>query len=311
MAPLEFPGQKHPPSPYGLAVGTKSIYLPPQGSTPKPAWALPAPRATPGQRYGIAVHSAQDVLRERPCPQSAALARRALARLDRRRRWRHEHLGGAARRPEPGPPADPPDRPTDPAHWFARTNAHVLFQKDHGGDENFNLWCVGIDGSAARNLTPDPNCSPCFSACTHETRISSRSPERPRCTMARPLRRRHPHRRTPPLYENTAEIARFVLDSRLNLRLATTTRTRARIGDPEMERRRLRRNHVNRGRRRARHQSLARQSRRRRLVSAQLRGPRQGRRAAGGLDHRRADLDREVTTRPTSSTGSPTRAPKR
>jgi hypothetical protein len=40
------------------------------------------------------------------------------------------------------------------AHWFARTNAHVLFHKDKDGDENFNLWCVGIDGSAARNLTP-------------------------------------------------------------------------------------------------------------------------------------------------------------
>jgi hypothetical protein len=36
-------------------------------------------------------------------------------------------------------------------HGFARTNAHVLFRKDKGGDENFNLWCVGIDGSDARN----------------------------------------------------------------------------------------------------------------------------------------------------------------
>src|SRR6185295_4762767 len=32
------------------------------------------------------------------------------------------------------------------AQWFARTNAHVLFLKDKGGDENFNLWCVGLDG---------------------------------------------------------------------------------------------------------------------------------------------------------------------
>src|SRR6476659_1970398 len=39
-------------------------------------------------------------------------------------------------------------------HWFARTNAHVLFLKDKDGDENFNLWCVGIDGSEPRNLTP-------------------------------------------------------------------------------------------------------------------------------------------------------------
>src|ERR1700692_4292881 len=45
------------------------------------------------------------------------------------------------------------ERPTF-AHAFARTNAHVLFQRDKDGDENFNLWCVGLDGSAARNLTP-------------------------------------------------------------------------------------------------------------------------------------------------------------
>src|SRR5262245_56314263 len=37
---------------------------------------------------------------------------------------------------------------------FARTNAHVLFRKDKDGDENFNLWCVSLDGSPARNLTP-------------------------------------------------------------------------------------------------------------------------------------------------------------
>ena len=48
------------------------------------------------------------------------------------------------------------DRPIF-AHWFARTNAHVLYWKDTEGDENFNLWCVGLDGSEARNLTPYPN----------------------------------------------------------------------------------------------------------------------------------------------------------
>ena len=42
-------------------------------------------------------------------------------------------------------------------HLFARTNAHVLFRKDRDGDENFHLWCVGIDGSNARDLTPYPN----------------------------------------------------------------------------------------------------------------------------------------------------------
>src|SRR5262249_42050560 len=48
------------------------------------------------------------------------------------------------------------DRPIF-AQWFARTNAHVLFLKDKDGDENFSLWCVGVDGSEARNLTPYPN----------------------------------------------------------------------------------------------------------------------------------------------------------
>jgi hypothetical protein len=48
------------------------------------------------------------------------------------------------------------DRPIF-AHWFARTNAHVLFWKDRNGDENFNLWRVGVDGTEARNLTPYRN----------------------------------------------------------------------------------------------------------------------------------------------------------
>ena len=82
------------------------------------------------------------------------LARWALARLDRRRRRRHERLGSAARRSDQCPPITrQTDRPIF-AHWFARTNAHVLFRKDKDGDENFNLWCVGIDGSDVRNLTP-------------------------------------------------------------------------------------------------------------------------------------------------------------
>src|SRR5579862_8990481 len=62
-----------------------------------------------GRRYRHSAHSPQDVLRERPRHQSAALARRALARLDRRRRWRHERLGGDAQRPKQSSPAHPAD----------------------------------------------------------------------------------------------------------------------------------------------------------------------------------------------------------
>jgi len=32
-------------------------------------------------------------------------------------------------------------RPIFVEHWFARTNAHVLFRKDKDDDENFHLWC--------------------------------------------------------------------------------------------------------------------------------------------------------------------------
>ncbi len=39
-------------------------------------------------------------------------------------------------------------------HWFARDSRHVLYGRDTGGDENFHLWCVGVDGSEPRDLTP-------------------------------------------------------------------------------------------------------------------------------------------------------------
>jgi acylaminoacyl-peptidase len=116
------------------------------------------------------------------------------------------------------------DRPIF-THWFARTNAHVLFLKDKDGDENFNLWCVGVDGSAARNLTPyrdvlavvlgmhreDPNLVAVGmndrDARWHDLYI---------------VDIRTGERRL--VYENTDEIASFILDSRLGPRLATTTR---------------------------------------------------------------------------------------
>ena len=128
--------------------------------------------------------------------------------------------------------AQPLTRQTDRPifqHWFTRTNAHVLFRKDKGGDENFHLWCVGIDGSGARDLTPyrdvqaniigfhydDPNLVAVGmndrDARWHDLYIVDISSGERRL-----------------VYENTTEIAGFVLDRRLNLRLATTTRNKGR-----------------------------------------------------------------------------------
>lgn len=113
------------------------------------------------------------------------------------------------------------------AHWFARTNAHVLYQKDHDGDENFNLWCVGLDGAAARNLTPDRDVLAIILGMHHEKThliavgLNDRDA---RWHDVYIVDIRTGERRL--VYENTSEIARFVLDSRLNLRLATTTRNK-------------------------------------------------------------------------------------
>jgi acylaminoacyl-peptidase len=118
------------------------------------------------------------------------------------------------------------DRPIF-AQWFARTNAHVLFLKDKDGDENFNLWCVGIDGSAARNLTPyrdvlavvfgmhreDPNLI--------AVGMNDRD-ERWHDLYVVDIRTGE--RRL--VYENKDEIASFILDRALQLRLATTTRNK-------------------------------------------------------------------------------------
>jgi len=118
------------------------------------------------------------------------------------------------------------DRPIF-AHWFARTNAHVLFLKDKDGDENFNLWCVGIDGSAARNLTPYRDVLAIVLGMHRE------NPHLVAVGMNDRDARWHDlyivdirtgERRL--VYENTDEIASFVLDSRLQLKLATTTRNK-------------------------------------------------------------------------------------
>lgn len=110
-------------------------------------------------------------------------------------------------------------------HWFARTSAHVLYGRDTGGDENFHLWCVGIDGSEPRDLTPygavtvrwlgEHKGNPGLVAVGLNDRdarwhdvyeIDLRTGKR---------RLRH---------ENTSEIAQYILDHELELRLAARTR---------------------------------------------------------------------------------------
>jgi hypothetical protein len=105
----------------------------------------------------------------------------------------------------------------------------VLFSKDRDGDENFNLWCVGIGGSDPHNLTPysavlatvlgmhheDPNLIAVGmddrDARWHDLYlVDIRTGE---CRL---------------VYENKDEIASFISDSRLNLGLATTARDKGR-----------------------------------------------------------------------------------
>jgi acylaminoacyl-peptidase len=111
------------------------------------------------------------------------------------------------------------------AHWFARTNAHVLFLKDRDGDENFNLWCVGIEDSTPRNLTPYGDVLAVFLGMHHDdphlvaVGLNDRDA---RWHDLYVVDIRTGERRL--VYENTDDIASFVLDSRLNLKLATTMR---------------------------------------------------------------------------------------
>jgi dipeptidyl aminopeptidase/acylaminoacyl peptidase len=118
------------------------------------------------------------------------------------------------------------DRPIA-AHWFAYTNAHVLFAKDKGGDENFNLWCVGIDGSDARNLTPYRNVLARLYGFDHENPNLIAVGMNDRDARWHDLYLvdiRTGERRL--VYENVDEIMGFMLDRRLNLKLATTTRNK-------------------------------------------------------------------------------------
>lgn len=116
------------------------------------------------------------------------------------------------------------DRPVL-THWFARTNEHVLFLRDREGDENYNLWRVGVDGSAPVNLTPGRDVLAILIGMHRE------SPNLVAVAMNDRDARWHDlyvvdirsgERRL--IYENRDEIASFIVDDRLALRLATTTR---------------------------------------------------------------------------------------
>jgi dipeptidyl aminopeptidase/acylaminoacyl peptidase len=112
-------------------------------------------------------------------------------------------------------------------HWFARTNKHVLFRKDKDGDENFNLWCVDVDGSETRNLTPYGDVLAFLVGFDYENphRIAVGMNDRdPRWHDLYIVDIRSGERRL--AYENIDEISGFILDSQLNLRLATTTRNK-------------------------------------------------------------------------------------
>ena len=116
------------------------------------------------------------------------------------------------------------DRPI-PFQWFAGTSAGVLYAKDTNGDEDFHLWCVGLDGSQPRDLTP-------YGAVTfrwYGQHLTKRS------LVAIGLNDRDA--RWHDLYEvdvetgvrrlvhqNASEISQFILDHDLNLRMATRTR---------------------------------------------------------------------------------------
>src|SRR5438477_280803 len=109
----------------------------------------------------------------------------------------------------------------------APTNADVLFRKDEEGDENVNLWCVGIDGAAARNLTPYRNVRAIVLGMHRE------NPHLVAVGMNDRDARWHDFYivdiRTGErqlVYENADEIASFVIDSRLNPRLATTMKNK-------------------------------------------------------------------------------------
>lgn len=110
-------------------------------------------------------------------------------------------------------------------HDFARTNAHILFSRDTGGDENFHVWCVGLDGADARDLTPFTK------TLAHIVGLHHGDPQLAAIAM---------NDRDPSwhdlyivdirtgvrtlLYQNTNEISDFGLDTHLRLTMATSSK---------------------------------------------------------------------------------------
>lgn len=112
-------------------------------------------------------------------------------------------------------------------HWFARTNAHLLFCKDSDGDENLSLWCVGLDGSAACNLMPDPGVLTILLGMHYDdphliaVGMNDRDAQWHDVYV---LDIRTGERWL--VYENIDEVTSFILDQRLHLKLATAMRGR-------------------------------------------------------------------------------------
>jgi len=114
-------------------------------------------------------------------------------------------------------------------HWIARTNAHVLYRRDAAGEEDFHVWCVAIEGGEPCDLTPYAETmayiagfhydDPYLVAIAMNDRdarwhdlyiVDIRTGER---QLA---------------FKNLDEIAYFLLDSHLGLRLASSTRGKGR-----------------------------------------------------------------------------------
>ena len=120
------------------------------------------------------------------------------------------------------------DRPIA-GHWFARTNEHILFAKDRDGDENFHLWCVGFKDVEPRDLTPFAD------VLAHLIGFHYDDPYLIAVGMNDRDARWHDlytvdirtgERRL--IHENLDEIASYIVDRQLGLKLATSTRGKGR-----------------------------------------------------------------------------------
>src|SRR5262249_54842027 len=120
----------------------------------------------------------------------------------------------------------PPGRPISQA-GSARPNRHVLFGKEKGGDENSTVWRRGLAAPPAPTLPPTPAVFAYVLGMHREDPhlIAVGMNDRdPRWHDVYVVDIRSGERTL--VYENADEIASFILDHRLNLRLATTTKNK-------------------------------------------------------------------------------------